>query len=453
MSFSDWPWRHWREQRADKPALRLNDEVLSWQQLCTRIDNLAAGFHQQGVEAGDGVLLLAHNHPQTLLAWLALLQCGARILPVNPQLPHPLLEVLLPQMTLRFVLVLDGHYDGLAALSVHAPSGEYRVAWQPERLASMTLTSGSTGLPKAAVHTCGAHLASAEGVLALMPYGEDDDWLLSLPLFHVSGQGILWRWLQAGARLTVREKQPLEQALQGCTHASLVPTQLWRLLNTHQRIALKAVLLGGAAIPVELTQQARAQGISTFCGYGLTEFASTVCAKEADGEPDVGSALPGREVQVVNGEVWIKAQSMASGYWRDGALLPLTNSEGWFATRDRGELHDGRLTILGRMDNLFFSGGEGIQPESLERIIATHPHISQVFIVPLNDAEFGQRPVAVVECEPGTDITRLPEWVQGKLARFEQPVHWLVLPAELKNGGIKISRQALKQWVNAQLSG
>ncbi|HAT7686851.1 o-succinylbenzoate--CoA ligase [Enterobacter cloacae] len=453
MSFSDWPWRHWREQRADKPALRLNDEVLSWQQLCTRIDNLAAGFHQQGVEAGDGVLLLAHNHPQTLLAWLALLQCGARILPVNPQLPHPLLEVLLPQMTLRFALVLDGHYDGLAALSMHAPSGEYRVAWQPERLASMTLTSGSTGLPKAAVHTCGAHLASAEGVLALMPYGDDDDWLLSLPLFHVSGQGILWRWLQAGARLTVREKQPLEQALQGCTHASLVPTQLWRLLNTHQRIALKAVLLGGAAIPVELTQQARAQGISTFCGYGLTEFASTVCAKEADGEPDVGSALPGREVQVVNGEVWIKAQSMASGYWRDGALLPLTNSEGWLATRDRGELHDGRLTILGRMDNLFFSGGEGIQPESLERIIATHPHISQVFIVPLNDAEFGQRPVAVVECEPGTDITRLPEWVQGKLARFEQPVHWLVLPAELKNGGIKISRQALKQWVNAQLSG
>ncbi|KLQ40066.1 O-succinylbenzoic acid--CoA ligase [Enterobacter cloacae subsp. dissolvens] len=453
MSFTDWPWRHWRVQRADKPALRLNDEVLSWQQLCTRIDSLAAGFQQQGVEAGDGVLLLAHNHPQTLLAWLALLQCGARILPVNPQLPRPLLEVLLPQMTLRFALVLDGHYDGLAALSLHALSGEYHTAWQPERLASMTLTSGSTGLPKAAVHTCGAHLASAEGVLALMPYGDDDDWLLSLPLFHVSGQGILWRWLQAGARLTVREKQPLEQALQGCTHASLVPTQLWRLLNTHQRIALKSVLLGGAAIPVELTQQARAQGISTFCGYGLTEFASTVCAKEADGEPDVGSALPGREVQVVNGEVWIRAQSMASGYWRDGALLPLTNSEGWFATRDRGELHDGRLTILGRMDNLFFSGGEGIQPESLERVIATHPHISLVFIVPLNDAEFGQRPVAVVECEPGTDIAQFPEWIQGKLARFEQPVHWLVLPAELKNGGIKISRQALTQWVNAQLSG
>jgi acyl-CoA synthetase (AMP-forming)/AMP-acid ligase II len=95
---------------------------------------------------------------------------------------------------------------------------------------------------------------------------------------------------------------------------------------------------------------------------------------------------------------------MASGYWRDGELVPLTNAQGWFATRDRGEWHDGRLTILGRMDNLF-SGGEGIQPESLERVIARHPQINQVFIVPLDDAEFGQRPVAVVECEPGTDIT------------------------------------------------
>ena len=224
--------------------------------------------------------------------------------------------------------------------------------------------------------------------------------------------------------------------MQGCTHASLVPTQLWRLLNTHQRIALKAVLLGGAAIPVELTQQARAQGISTFCGYGLTEFASTVCAKEADGEPDVGSALPGREVQVVNGEVWIKAQSMASGYWRDGALLPLTNSEGWFATRDRGELHDGRLTILGRMDNLFSVEARAFSRRALSGL--SRPiRTSAVFIVPLNDAEFGQRPVAVVECEPGTDITRLPEWVQGKLARFEQPVHWLVLPAELKMAGLR----------------
>lgn len=193
MSFTDWPWRHWRTRRADKPALRLDDVTLSWNQLGKRIDRLAAGFQSQGVADGDGVMLLAHNHPQTLLAWLALLQCGARILPVNPQLPRPLLDVLLPQMTLRFALVLNGEYDGLPALALREGEGQGDVTWRAERLASMTLTSGSTGLPKAAVHTCAAHLASAKGLLALMPYGDSDDWLLSLPLFHVSGQGILWR--------------------------------------------------------------------------------------------------------------------------------------------------------------------------------------------------------------------------------------------------------------------
>ena len=67
----------------------------------------------------------------------------------------------------------------------------------------MTLTSGSTGLPKAVVHNVSAHLANAEGVCALMNFGKDQSWLLSLPIYHVSGQGIVWRWLYAGATLVL----------------------------------------------------------------------------------------------------------------------------------------------------------------------------------------------------------------------------------------------------------
>lgn len=450
MIFPDWPWRHWRKVRGEQAAIRLEQQSLNWRELCMRIDRLASGFARQGVQSGDGVMLRARNQPETLLAWLALLQCGARVLPLNPQLPATQLEALLPQLTLRFALDLESHaaYAGLTSLALSEADGDYAVDWQPQRLASMTLTSGSTGLPKAAVHTCAAHLASAQGVLALIPFTAKDDWLLSLPLFHVSGQGILWRWLLAGARITVRQKAPLEQALAGCSHASLVPTQLWRLLNDNVPVSLKAVLLGGAAIPVELTQQARERGIRSWCGYGLTEFASTVCAKEADGQPDVGYALPGREVKIVGEEVWLRAASMASGYWCNGELLPLVNSEGWFATRDRGELNNGCLTIHGRLDNLFFSGGEGIQPEEVERIIARHPQVQQVLVVPVDDAEFGQRPVAVVECEGDVNADALSQWVADKLARFQQPVRWLMLPAALKNGGIKISRRAVQQWVS-----
>lgn len=449
--FSDWPWRHWRQLRGESQALRLNDQALTWRELCARIDALASGFAAQGVMEGQGVALRAYNQPETLLAWLALLQCGARVLPLNPQLPMALLQELLPALTVQHQLVLNGDTlpGNLPALTLQAAEAAHTVCWHGERLVSMTLTSGSTGLPKAAVHSVSAHLASAAGVLALMPFAGEDDWLLSLPLFHVSGQGIIWRWLRAGARLTVRDRQPLEQALLGCTHASLVPTQLWRLLNGDADVSLKAVLLGGAAIPVELTERARAQGIRSFCGYGLTEFASTVCAKEADGEADVGEALPGREVKIVAGEIWLRAASMAAGYWRNGQLLSLTNDEGWFATRDRGELRAGRLSVIGRLDNLFFSGGEGIQPEEVERVILAHPQVQQVFIVPQDDVEYGQRPVAVVECEDGCEMTTLAAWSAERLARFQQPIQWLRLPETLKNGGIKISRRALREWVNS----
>lgn len=452
MIFNDWPWRCWRELRGEVQALRLNEQSLSWRELCAQIDALAAGFYAQGVSEGDGVVLRSYNQPDALLAWLALLQCGARVLPLNPQLPAPLLAELLPSLGLSHALMLNGDELPLKLnrLALQPGAGEHAVAWQGERIASMTLTSGSTGLPKAAVHAFRAHLASARGVLAMIPFTSQDDWLLSLPLFHVSGQGILWRWLHAGAVLTVRDKRPLEQALRGCTHASLVPTQLWRLLNGDADVSLKAVLLGGAAIPVALTEQAKARGIRCWCGYGLTEFASTVCAKEADGLADVGQPLPGRELRIVDGEVWLRADSMAEGYWRDGQKVPLVNKHGWFATRDRGRFDNGKLTILGRMDNLFFSGGEGIQPEEVERVIGAHPQIQQVFIVPLDDAEFGQRPVAVVECSEHCDLSALALWCADKLARFQQPVRWLLLPETLKTGGIKISRRALRAWVNQQ---
>ena len=447
--FNDWPWRHWRETRGEAAAIRLGEETLNWRELCARIDALAAGFAQQQVKPDDAVMLRASNNPQTLLVWLALWQCGARVLHVNPQLPAALVNVLIPQLSLQHTYCPEGEKlnAGLNALTFRQAAGECAAPWQPERFASMTLTSGSTGLPKAAVHTFAAHLASAKGVLSLMAFAPGDDWLLSLPLFHVSGLGIIWRWLLAGARLTVREKQPLAQALQGCTHASLVPTQLWRLLEEGAPVDLSAVLLGGAQIPVELTTRAAARGIRTWCGYGLTEFASTVCAKPADGAPDVGYALPGREVRIVEGEVWLRGESMAAGYWRNGALSPLVNDAGWFATRDRGVLNDGRLTIAGRMDNLFFCGGEGVQPEEVERVIVAHPYVQQVFIVPVEDKEFGQRPVAVVECETSFNVGTLADWVRGRLARFQQPVHWLILPDSLKTGGIKISRKSLGDWV------
>ncbi|WP_160744203.1 o-succinylbenzoate synthase [Serratia symbiotica] len=182
------------------------------------------------------------------------------------------------------------------------------VLWVPQRLATLTLTSGSSGAPKAAAHSYAGHLASASGVRQLLRFQRQDRWLLSLPLFHVSGQGIVWRWLAVGATLVLRDKSPLVEALVGCTHASLVPTQLWRLLaQPLEGMTLKGVLLGGAMIPEVLTEKAAALGIHCWCGYGLTELASTVCAKRADTRPGVGLPLDGCEIKLVNQEIWVRA--------------------------------------------------------------------------------------------------------------------------------------------------
>jgi O-succinylbenzoic acid--CoA ligase len=454
----DWPWRHWAQRRPQAAALIVGHQPVSWLVLRRQVDKLAADFQHQGVEPGCGVALFGKNSYPLLLAYLALLQCGARLLPLNPALPVSLLATLLPELDIDFAFSPD-QLPTLPARTIrlNPPSTESRwlnpPRWDPQRLATLTLTSGSSGRPKAAAHSYAGHLASAEGVLQLMDFQAQDRWLLSLPLFHVSGQGIVWRWLLAGAALVVREMHPLADALVGCTHASLVPTQLWRLLaQPLATLTLKKVLLGGAMIPVELTKQAEAAGIRCWCGYGLTELASTVCAKRADARPGVGLPLAGREIQLVNEEVWIRGRSLALGYWLQGRLLPIVDDQGWFHTRDRGVMEQGELRIIGRLDNLFFSGGEGVQPEDIERVLSAHPQISQVVVVPVDDAEFGQRPVAVIDSEEPLSLEELLAWSQERLVNFQRPIALLAMPNELKAGGIKISRRQLQQWAAEQIS-
>ena len=342
----------------------------------------------------------------------------------------------------------DIHYLAAEALPEHKANFT--------KTATMTLTSGSTGLPKAVVHNVSAHLANAEGVCALMNFGKDQSWLLSLPLYHVSGQGIVWRWLYAGATL-VLPKEDFYQSIGEVSHVSLVPTQLQRwfdYLTEHpQPVQTQAVLLGGAQIPVKLTQMLSELDIRSYSGYGMTEMASTVFAKRSDGKIGVGQPLLGREFKLVNEEVWLKGAGLAMGYWREGHIVPLTNAEGWFQTKDKAQWLDDELVIQGRLDNMFISGGENIQPEEIEKVIAQSDLVKQVFVLPQHDEEFGHRPVAIVEFHTSFNesaVESLNVFLQGRLERFKQPVAYYELPQDLIQGAIKISRKALADWLLQQ---
>ena len=444
------PWQAFAQNSAyaNQVALRNSQgDPFTWAELAEKINQVEAFLLQQGVAAQSVVAFCGKNSEQILFLYLAVIQLGAKILGINPAFPQEKSEELCQVYGVDFCYQTeDIYYLATKALPEH--NADFTKA------ATMTLTSGSTGLPKAVVHNVSAHLANAEGVCALMNFGKDQSWLLSLPLYHVSGQGIVWRWLYVGATL-VLPKEDFYQSIGEVSHVSLVPTQLQRwfdyLVEHRQPIQTQAVLLGGTQIPVKLTQALSELGIRSYSGYGMTEMASTAFAKQSDGKIGVGQPLLGREFKLVNEEVWLKGAGLAMGYWRDGWVDQLTNTEGWFQTKDKGQWLDNELVIQGRLDNMFISGGENIQPEEIEKVIAQSDLVKQVFVLPKYDEEFGQRPVALVEFHmPFTEsaVESLNVFLQGRLERFKQPVAYYELPQDLIQGAIKISRKALADWLS-----
>lgn len=451
----------------------LQGDAFTWHQLLEKTQQISTYLQHLGVKSQNGVALCGKNSLELVLFYLAAIQIGARVLMINPMFPLEKRIALCQAYNADFFFTTDQaesvveqqkcgeifkcfftFSDAIKQAEEIDPFGDFPVnLTQP---ATMTLTSGSTGLPKAVVHNVQAHLANAQGVCDLMQFGAADSWLLSLPLYHVSGQGIVWRWLTTGATL-VLPCEDFYAAVNQVTHVSLVPTQVQRWLqylqekNTTRQT--RAVLLGGAHIPLALTQSLHRLGVKSYSGYGMTEMASTVFAKQSDEKNGVGQPLAGREYCLHNEEIWLRGAGLALGYWQQGRIVSLLNEQGWFATKDKGVWHDGELVISGRIDNMFISGGENIQPEEIEKLILQSDLVKQVFVLPVTDPEFGQRPVAIVEWREPTKsaVENLNGFLQGRLERFKQPVAYYELPLNLSDGAIKVSRKTLAGWLAKQL--
>lgn len=456
------PWQAFANDPhySEKIALRSSQgDVFTWSDVAEKINQTAAFLQTRGVGAGgisakSAVAFCGKNSEAILFLYLAAIQLGAKILGLNPAFPQDKIDELCREYGIELCLS-DKDLSGMNLseietndLQVEYPNADFL------RPATMTLTSGSSGLPKAVVHHVQAHLDNARGVCQLMDFNVSQSWLLSLPLYHVSGQGIVWRWLACGAELHFPQAD-FYASLLNATHVSLVPTQLQRLLDylaQHPQATIKTrhILLGGAHIPVELTQAIRQYGVLSYSGYGMTEMASTIFAKPSDNLAGVGQPLLGREFQLVNDEIWLKGAGLALGYWKDGKIVPLTNQQGWLQTKDKGIWQHNELVIVGRLDNMFISGGENIQPEEIEKVILQSGLVKQAFILPKADPEFGERPVAIVDFHEHfseSAVEKLHVFLQVRLAKFKLPVAYYPLPQDLQQGAIKISRKALAQWL------
>ena len=416
-----------------------------------------------GLKPGNRVALYLPKNLDHLVLLLALIRAGVVACLVSPRLPVGGVAPLLRRAACS-ALISPYQEPQVGAHEVRALSpgtllaGGSRGEGQTEPLenpldrpATIVFTSGSTGTPKAALHTYGNHHFSALGSNANIALAPGDRWLHSLPLYHVGGLSILFRCLLAGAAVVLPEPDaPLGEEIPRCgaTHVSLVDTQLRRLVRQEADLTgLKAVLLGGGPVSADLLDDAFDRGLPVHTSYGLTETASQATTTPQGASRDElrtsGRILPHREVAVsAGGEILVRGETLFAGYVEGDRLDPSRDAGGWFRTGDLGALSAaGYLSVVGRKDNMFVSGGENVQPEEIEEALRALEGVEDAVVVPLPDAEFGARPVAFVRGPAQRE--NLAQALERTLPRFKIPTVFHPLP-EI-GGAMKPDRAALRE--------
>ena len=346
------------------------------------------------------VLLPSRDAGERMLEALtaALDGTGPAILPLDPALPQARIERLIAAFAPR-----SGVADDVAAVLP---------------------TSGSTGVPKGAELSARALLASARASLDRLGAAPGDRWLCCLPVHHISGLGVLVRSLVAGTEPVIRDRVDAQMLasdaeVRRCRYVSLVPTQLRRLLDAGSPLGgFRAILLGGAAIPAGMLEEAAAAGARVVTSYGMTE---TCGGCVYDGVPLDGVQVAAR----ADGSIRIAGPVLFSGYRLAPELTSTVLRDGWFTTSDLGEVTaSGRLVVRGRADDVINTGGEKVVAGEVEQVLRDCPGVGDAVIVGISDPDWGERVTAVIipadaAAPPAHDELRA--YVRDRLPRYAAP--------------------------------
>ncbi len=320
------------------------------------------------------------------------------------------------------------------------------------RAALVVSTSGSTGTPKGAVLSAAALEASAAATDSAL--GGPGRWILALPAHHIAGIQVVLRSLRAGVDPVVVDVSEgfhpaaLPAAVDTCAgeraYTSLIPGQLATVLDSGSPDAvtalatLDAVLLGGAAAAPALLVRAADAGIRVVRTYGMSETAGG-CVYD-------GLALPGVRVEIDDddgGRVWLSGPQVALGYRNDPRHEAFAR-RGWFRTDDAGELDpDGRLHILGRIDEALSVGGLTLLPQALEDALRRHAAVVDAVVVGLPHPQLGTRPAAAVVLRGEASPEELRAHVTGLLGEHSAPAEVVAVAALPLLPGGKVDRRGV----------
>lgn len=410
----------------DAPFVETPTETLSFAAFHRRASQLCAGLSGQGIGMGARVCLPAARTMDTLLLWAACWECGAGVCMVDPAAPEDYTAARAAQAgcTHRVGVSLPG------SRPPHTPG-----------TALVVFTSGSSGAPKAVCHGIAGMRHASRVTAASLDLRAGDRWLLCLPLHHVSGLSVVLRCAEAGAVCVLPPAgAPLSEILRDAlpTHVSLVATQVRRLLEQGAvpPPSLRCALLGGGPSPAPLVADALQCGFPVRNSYGMTETFAMIAVSppnaSADEAVEAADVIEPGTVRLVDGRIAVRGERLLLGYYRDGRLDPARDTDGFFLTEDRGILDGDRLSVLGRADTVFISGGENVAPEEVEAALLRLDGVADAVVVPVPHADFGRVPAAFLRTRDGSvpEITALRAALTATLPRHCLPRTVFPWPAD-----------------------
>ena len=358
---------------------------------------------------------------------------GAALFPVDHRLPQPEIRALLDRASPT--VVHDA--GGWARLPAGVPAG-------PE-VALVVHTSGTGGALKLAQFDRAAIDAAVASSALALEATSHDRWLCCLPLAHVGGLLVVLRAVLLGAPVTVHpEFDPAAVAAErNAVFVSIVPTMLLRLLDANADLShLRAILVGGSALSAGLRARAEAADARVIETYGLTESCGGVVY---DGRP-----LAGIEARIDPRDqgIQLRGPTLMLGYRFDGeGTAAAFTEDGWLRTFDAGLLDpEGRLRVLGRLDDLIKTGGERVWPDEVEHALRDHAKVADAAVAGRLDPEWGQRVVAyVVPADPASPPTlqELRDHVSITLPRHKAPRELVLVPELPRTASGKVRRDGL----------
>jgi acyl-CoA synthetase (AMP-forming)/AMP-acid ligase II len=442
----------------NRPAVIDEQGVLTWRDVDRRSDRIAGELRRAGIGACDGVGLLARNGRGFIECSVALAKCGADVYYLNTgSAGGQLAEVL--EREHAVAVVHDAEFRDLLE-----PARSGRISLTTEELGELAetdgptaplrpghtsrqviMTSGTTGAPRGAARS-GATVEDAVAALSRIPLRAQETTVIAAPIFHAWGLGHLSLAMLLGSTVVLQRRFDADAVLTAveehrATTLVVVPVMLDKLLEAAERTSydvssLRVIASSGSALPAGLAQRVlEAFGPVLYNLYGSTEVAYAAVATPEDLQADPGTAgrpPHGVRLRIVDekgrdvppgevGAIYV-GSGLSFGGYTDGS--DKERLDGLVSTGDLGRFDDaGRLTVLGRDDDMVVIGGENVYPGQVEDVLVGSPDVADVAVVAEEDPKYGVRLVAHVVPAKGASIDEkaLQELVRSKLARFAVP--------------------------------